>query len=633
MTAKNHIFAFGDFVLDTKESVLRLNNKPVSVTPKVIQVLSVLVANRGHIVEKSDLLDSVWGDSVVEEGNIPYTVGLLRKVLNDDSQNPRFIETVPRRGYRFIADVCPSDGPWQVETDNNRGLDRLAPGESSSKGDRPGKSVSKRTLTVLMIGLAVGSVGTGFYSLYDRRVSPTATDITVAVLPMRPIDSASRSENYEIGIADSVINRINSMNGVLARPLDSIRKYSDLTQDPIQAGKEQEVDYVLTSSYQVAANRMRVTWQLISIETGRVEQAHSSEDESSDLFSRQDAISTEIGNKLLQHFRISYGPVPIKRGTDNEESYMLYLEGMYLYDRRTAVDAQKAVEKFGKAIELDPNYALAWAGKAHAHRSLGNFGGSLSPHEQYRMSMTAVDRSLALDKNLSDAHSALCENKFFYEYDYEGAETACKRAIELDRRSYLAHEIYSRCLWTQSRFDEAIAEAKMSIDSRPTLLFTQRNYGISLFYARRYEEASHQFKRVSEMDPTFVANYAWFIPAMLVQGRLREAFDQFIIWQQYMGLEPGALDQYRSAFERSGWHGVGDERLKHFDENKIRSYFLEACLTAHTGNVDKTFEYLEKSYERREWGIPFLRIDPSLDAIRSDPRFEDLVRRVETGSE
>ncbi|MEJ7701160.1 MAG: tetratricopeptide repeat protein [Pyrinomonadaceae bacterium] len=279
-----------------------------------------------------------------------------------------------------------------------------------------------------------------------------------------------------------------------------------------------------------------------------------------------------------------------------------------------------------EAIRLDPNYARAWAGKAHAHRSLGNFGGDT--HEEYKKSIEAVNGALALDENLADAHSALCENKFFYEYDFDGAERECKRALELDADSGRARDIYARYLLTRGRFDEAIAESKTAIDLEPTALFSQRNYGISLYYARRYTEAVAQFKRISEIDPNFVATYAWLVPALNSQGSQAEAFKWFMKWQAVLKTDEKIVQAYQTAYQTSGWAGIGRERVKRFDEIKMRSYFLEACLTAHTGDKDKTFEYLEKSFQRREWGIPYLQIDPSLDTLRDDPRFDELVRRI-----
>ena len=311
--------------------------------------------------------------------------------------------------------------------------------------------------------------------------------------------------------------------------MSATRKYADIDHDSLTAGQEQRVDYVLASSYQLANGKIRVTSQLLNVASGQIEQTHTIERDAGDVFAMQDAIAGEVGNKLLARFATTPGNPTAKRGTTNEEAYRQYLQGMYLYDKRTMADAQKAVGLLEQAIQFDPNYARAWAGKAHAHRSLGNFGGNT--HEEYKKSIEAINSALALDENLADAHSALCENKFFYEWDFDGAERECKRAIELDANSARAHDIYARYLYSRGRFDEAIAEIKTAIDLEPTSLFIQRNYGVSLYYARRYAEAVTQFKRVAEIDPNFVATYAWLVPALHVQGSEAEAFEWFMKWQ------------------------------------------------------------------------------------------------------
>lgn len=602
---------------------------------------------------------------------------MLRKALGDDAQKPRFIETVSRRGYRFIVEVRKVqsiDAETSRRADEvritNLSADSAASFRSASASPRLPVAVSQKGafvaladrrsatdpaqpepatpaaklelvqpkpaitdkskyLVFIAAALVIGAIGFASYFYSSEKTLGADQTKTIAVLPIRPINSTIRDEDYEIGIADSLINRINSMKGLLARPLNSTRKYTDIGQDSVVAGREQKVDYVLASTYQVAGGKIRIASQLLNVASGKIEETYTTEKDTGDIFSMQDAIASEIGNRLMVQFATTpVGPVA-KRGTDNEDAYRLYLQGMYLYDRRTLADAENALDKLERATQLDPNYAKAWAGKAHVHRSLGYFSVNRNIHEDYTQSIDAINRALTLDENLGDAYSALCENKFFYEYDFEGAERECKRAIELDPNSFLAHEIYSRCLWTLNRFDEAITEIKIAIDLQPTSLFSQRNYGISLFYARRSSEAVQQFKRVAEVDPNFIANYAWFVPALIVHGREAEAFEWFIKWQTLLKADEETIQEYKKAYLASGWQGVGRVRVKRFDESKVRSYFLEACLIVHTGNKEKAFEYLEKSFQRREWGIPFLRIDPSLDSIRNDPRFHDLVRRVE----
>jgi DNA-binding winged helix-turn-helix (wHTH) protein/tetratricopeptide (TPR) repeat protein len=647
---EKHFYRFKSFRLDVKERQLLHNNLSVSLTPKAFDVLVVLVERNGHLVEKDELLRIVWADSFVEEVNVARIVHTLRKVLGEEENGNKFIETVAKKGYRFVAkvnEVRTSTAPKSTndKQDSSTAAENFSEITESEKisetelqippmasGNLAVPPISEPKHKTRIILFTVGFLSAIFLIVllsfnFQSKSSINPNKVkSIAVLPLKPINTANRDELYEIGIADSLIHRFSSMKGFVVRPLSATRKYADIAQDPLAAGREQQVDYVLASNYQLAGGKIKVTAQLINVASGQIEETYKSEKEAGDVFAMQDAIAGEVGNILLARFVTTSSSLTAKRGTINEEAYRLYLQAMYLYDKRTPADARKAVELLEQAIQLDSNFARAWAGKAHAHRALGNFGGNT--HEEYKKSIEAINKALALDENLADAHSALCENKYFYELDFDGAELECKRAIELDPHSSLAHQIYSRNLLPLGRFDESIAEIKIAIDLEPTSLFSQRNFGVSFYYARRFDEAASQFKRVIEMDPNFVAPYPFLINTLTLQGNEAEAFEWFLKWLAVQKTDDETVQIFKAAYQTSGWQGVGRERVKRFDESKIRTYFMEACMAAQAGDKDKAFEYLEKSYQRREWGMGYLGIEPSLDPLRGDPHFDELVRRV-----
>ena len=301
---------------------------------------------------------------------------------------------------------------------------------------------------------------------------------------------------------------------------------------------------------------------------------------------------------------------------------------MYLIDKRHPAEARKAAEIFEQAVRLDPNYAPAWAGKAHAHRAVANLGGrSINIQEEYQKSIEAINKALALDENLADAHSALCETKMLYEYDFDGAERECKRAIELDPNSSLAHQIYSRLLMGRGRFDEAIGEIKIAIDLEPASLFSQRLYGTILHNARRYDEAVLQFKRVIAMEPNFATTYNWLSQTLEMQGNHAEAFESWMKLLALMKADEETVQTLKTAYQTFGWQGFLRERVKRFDEGNL-AYFHGAAYNALVGDKDKAFEYLEKSYQRRDYNMFLLKVEPRLDSLRGDPRFDELVKRV-----
>lgn len=455
---------------------------------------------------------------------------------------------------------------------------------------------------------------------------------SIAVLPAKAINSANRDEIYEIGIADSLILKLNSMKGFVVRPLSVMRKYADVGQEPLAAGREQKADYVLASKYQLQGGKIRITAQLLNVASGQIEETYKSEKDAADVFAMQDAIASEVGNVLSARFGTTPSGPKAKRGTANEEAYRLYLQGMYMLGKRIPADANKAVEVLEQSLRLDPKYAQAWAGLAQAHKNIVTFEGSKA-QEEYQKSIEAINTALALDENLADAHCALCVHKMSHEWDFDGAERECKRAIELDPNSSQAHSVYSRYLNCRRRFDEGIAEIKTAIDLEPASLVNQRDYGVSLYYARRYADAVTQLKRVIAMDEKFETAYNWLVVALEMQGKYPEAFEW---WMKMLALDKEsdeALQAYRAAYQSSGWQGLMLERARRCDEASLKRnyrgvYFQGAVEHAKAGQKDKAFEYLEKSYQRRESWMTLLKVEPGLDSLRDDPRFDELVERV-----
>ena len=635
---QRHSYRFKAFRLEVEERQLFHHDQPVPLTPKAFDVLVALVERSGHLVEKDELMRIVWSDSFVEEANLPRLVHTIRKVLGDDGNGNKYIETVAKKGYRFVAEVNEL-GEFHAPADSRNGnghSSRSAKNSSSVAAGfaepPPAEKPARIPRIVFFTAGFACAILLLFLALVEIEVQPIASlpkekSKAIAVLPFKPINTANRDELYEIGVADLLIHRLSRMKGFVIRPVNATRKYNEIESDPLAAGREQQVDYVLASNYQLIDGKIRVTAQLINVAGGQTEETYKIEKTTGDIFAVQDAIAGELGDNLMKRFAVDSTDAPaVRRGTLNEEAYRLYLQGMYLCDKRNLSDAREAVRILEQAVKLDPNYALAWAGKAYAHRVVGNHGRNINTHEQYRKSIEAIDKALALDENLAEAHSVLCENKMYYEYDFTGAERECRRAIELDPNSSLAHQVYSRYLNSRGRSDEALQEIKTAIDLEPTSYHNQRNLGISLYFARRYDEAQTQLKRVIAMDKDIPSAYMWLNFALEMQGNEAEVFEWFI---KSPGIrdETAALQVYQTAFRSSGWQNVLRERLKRFETGN-ESYFHAAAYGARIGNKDKAFEYLEKSFERRELWIANLHVDPRLDPLREDPRFDDFVRRI-----
>jgi serine/threonine protein kinase/Tfp pilus assembly protein PilF len=610
-----------------------------------VRYMSPEQACGGHVDKRTD----IWSLGVVLyemlTGHAPFTGDTPGEVMSSilEKEPPpltRYIARAPAELQQIINKTLRKDPGQRYDSVNEllqalKDLRRKLEAEFERAAAplwlrwarSPAALVLALTLTALALALP-------FYR-YRNLTTSLPPEKSIAVLPAKAINSGNRDEIYEIGIADSLILKLSSMKGFVVRPLSVMRKYADVGKEPLAAGREQKADYVLASNYQLEGGKIRITAQLLNVVSGQIEETYKSEKDAADVFAMQDAIASEVGNVLSARFGATPSGRTAKRGTANEEAYRLYLQGMYFYGKRTTADANKAVEVLEQSVRLDPKYAQAWAGLALAYKNAvtfraqePKFSGSKA-QEEYQKSLQAINTALALDKNLADAHCALCVHKMAYEYDFDGAERECKRATELDPNSSQAHSAYSRYLNCRGRFDEGIAEIKTAIDLEPASLVNQRDYGVSLYYARRYADAVTQLKRVIAMDEKFDTAYPWLVVALEMQGKYPEAFEWFMKGRARNFQGPHAqkiTEAEKAAYQTSGWQGLLLYQLE--DKTDTRPDFQGAVLYAKVGNKDKAFECLEKSYQRREPWMSLLKVEPGLDSVRDDPRFDELVKRV-----
>lgn len=635
-----HSYQFESFRLDVKERQLLKQGVPIPLTPKAFDLLEVLVRNSGHLLGKDELLRLVWADSFVEEANISRIVHTLRRALGKEDHGTRFIETVARKGYRFVAEVTKEVGsnePSVVNGPRDHPIDEYFPDTIHVSEDavhvvRQPVATASRTQQVssryLLFGFgfvtAIALLVVLSFEFWPGASVGGGKARTFAVLPLKPINSAIRDEFYENGVADAVIQSLNSINGFIVRPLSATRRYSEIGQDPLLAGREQKADYVLASNYQIADGKIRLTSQLINVATGEVEEPFSFEKDAASLFAVQDAVASEVSNKLIVRFgRVRKG-TSASQGTSSEEAYRFYLQAMGLLDGR---QSKRALDNLDQALTLDPKYALAWAGKALAHRAAVNLNRNADISGEYQRSMAAIEKAVSLDPNISDAYSALCENKFQFEWDAAGAEGACKRALEIDQNSSTAHRTYSWFLSSQGRSDESIAHIKTAIDLEPVSFNNQRFLAHALYLARSYDEAAVQYKRVIELDEEDGATYNWLIRTLEMHGNEAEAFDWFIRSLSMRSEDKGTIQHFKDVYQRSGWRGVMLERLRSTGDGDANPFRL-ACMNAVVGEKDRAFEYLEKAYQQRGQVTYLLQVEPELNSLRDDPRYAEMVKRL-----
>lgn len=677
-------YNFGDFRLDPAERILTRDGNVIPITPKVFETLLVLVENAGRTIGKEELMQMIWQDRFVEESNLTFNIGMLRKALGDDAAKPRYVETVPRRGYRFIAAVervrknderesnlsnavlpyRPVESPrprrvssgkhgvvvaladWQHEANENEPAQippATASAESIEQTVKPepisptlngrNQLVSKYRLPTAAFALATLLISAGilgYYLFAAKQATGVNVKKLIAVLPLKPINTVTRDEIYEIGIADSLIHRLSSIKGLVVRPLSATRKYGDIGQDALIAGKEQQVDFVFASNYQLAGGKIRVTAQLLNVASGQIEKTYKIEKDAGDVFAMQDTIAGEVENLLLAHFATTLNGQTVERGTSNEEAYRLYLQGMYLIDKENAADAKRAIELFDEAVAIDLNYAKAWAAKARAHCVSAHWGGS-SSDEQFVFAKPAIERAFALDANLPEAHAVLGVIKADYEWNFAEAEKHFLQAIETAPNSDIFRRWYANRLSAQGRSEEAVAMIETAIDLNPNSFNHQIFYGKILYFARRFDDAIIQLKRVSEIDSTNPLSHNILWRCFHKKEDYPRAYESFVRFQQLNGTKDEVLKDYETLYAESGWQNVllkNIENLKRAENANSSTAYTIAVLSALTDESDQSIQYLEKAVKNRSLDIPNIKNDPGLDSLRDGLRFDELIKNA-----
>lgn len=642
------IYEFSEFRLIPCEELLLRNGEPIPLSPKVYATLAMLIERHGHLVKKDELINRVWPDTFVEEAAVSKCMWALRHALGEDSKRPRFIQTFPKRGYKFVAEVseinehvrihAPSESngsataalyPSDTVAEKLNGFDVPQARSTSQKTLQPAYRRSflrhRHVFTVAAVLLLfIGVFAAYFYNPWVKTSSDLGR-VTLAVLPFQPISGPNRDELYGIGIADALINRLSTLENFQVRPLTSVRRYAEIETNNIDAGREQKVDYVLASRYQLVEGKIRVTAQLVNVAAGKTVEAYEFQKAATDIFTAQDAIALELKHRLTSKFGDREFGTYSERGTNNQEAYRYYLLAQNFNELRGQENGRKALEQIDRALELDPHFARAWATKAYIHRYMGY--GPVAIEHSLR-SIDAVERALALDPNLSEAHSALCFNKFRFEYDFDAAERACMRAIELDPNSPLAYKLYSNFLYTRGRFEEAISVIEKAVTLQPVSYDNQQTYGLALYFSRRYADAEAQWKQLIPLNPDHKLIYGQLVKSLIPQGKDDEALEHLIKFLVLEKADDVTIKRFRAAFAESGWRGVTLERIRLGKSQPNHPTFELARFYATIDDKDNAFKYLELAYEQRSNMIAVLEVDPELDRLRDDPRYADLLRIV-----
>lgn len=643
---KGRFYEFGSFQLDTGERLLLCNGQPVPLPPKVYDTLLALVENYGHIIEKEELMRAVWPDTFVEEANLTVNISALRKALGEGVPEQRYIETVPRRGYRFVSAVtevekespAPLDEPTepQIVPDNpqrvevkdkveaaNRKISQSAGVWAKLKRRRLSLGLAGVTLLIVILPLLA-------YFIMSERAVPGLKVRSIAVLPFKPLVADSRDESLEMGMCDALITRLGGINQLVVRPTSSVILYNKPGQDPLAAGRALGVDALLDGYVQRSGDRIRVTVQLLSVSDGRHLWSRQFNEKFTDIFTVEDSISSQMVEALVLNLTGEEQRRVTKHYTENIEAYQLYLKGRYFQDKRTSEGLRKSIDYFQEATQIDPQYALAFAGLSDSYITLA-IRTDFPPQEAYKKAKILVKSALEIDDTLAEAHASLANITFWHDWDWAGAESEFKRAFELSPNYPLAYQYFASYLVAQGRHQEALSASKRSLAIAPLSLPANVQLARTLFLTRSYDEAIEQCRKTLELDQNFGGAHLFLGRSYSQKAMYKEALVELEKAKNLLGGNAEIVSLVGYTFAVSGQRVEALkilEELQRSAKTKYVSPYYLAMVYAGLGEKNKAFEWLERAYVDKEGRLTILKFVPEFDTLHTDSRFANLLRRV-----
>jgi DNA-binding winged helix-turn-helix (wHTH) protein/Tfp pilus assembly protein PilF len=575
---RQYIYEFDDFRVDTARRILLQANQPLTLTPRIFDALLYLVQHQGRVIRKEELMEAIWPDAFVEENNLPQSISALRRALGERKGENRYIVTVAGHGYRFAAPV-----------------------------------------KIVRIVNATDEEG------------PARAAKTIAVLPFKPLVEKNRDEALELGMADALIIRLSNSGEIIVRPLSSVRRYGGLEQDAQSAGRELGVESVLDGSIQRSGEGMRVTARLTSVADGASLWVGTFDEKFTDVFSVQDVISERVADALRLRLSTAARRGLTKRYTDNPRAYELYLQGRYHWSKLIPPEVRRGIQFFQQAIELDANYALAYTGIAVAFVSL-TISADAPPREAFPQAKAAVLKALSLDESLSDAHAYLAFIKFWFDWDWIGAENEVKRGLVLNANSAEAHRAYGILLSQTGHFAEAIAEGVRARELDPLALITRTNEALFFYFAGDYAAAEVKISNTLELEPNFWIALLTRAKIYLQQGKHSEAMADLTRTRNFSGgsAQPLSMLGYISALtgDRTQAMAILGELQAISDQRYVPPYNF-ALVYSGLKDDDATFAWLDRAYEARDVMLAaFIKTEPVWDRLRADKRFKKLLSRM-----
>lgn len=639
-STRERIYCFDDVTVDGENFRVRKNEKDVTLTPRAFDVLIFLVENSGRVIEKREIFEAVWKDTFVSDNALTKIIREIRHALKDAAEMPRYIETIPKRGYRFIGEIkkCPVRNFSENEAFAAEQISDADAFETDEKADEYFRSSvlrrfasSKIALTSLVV-LTLISIFAAWFLFRAKTAENASSPIrSIAVLPFKPLNADSRDESLEMGMAETLITRLENLEQITVRPMSAVRQYTDLRQDPVQAGREAQTEAVLDGSIQKSGERVRITVRLIKVDTGTPLWSEQFDENFTDIFKVQDSIAERVTDALTIRLSNREKELLAKHYTENTEAYQLYLRGQLFWNSRRQNWIEQSLSYYQQALEKDPNFALAHIGVADSYIMLSGHR-RISMPEAEAKARPAIMKALEIDDTLALAHNALAELKYQYEYDWSGAEKEFKKAIELNPNVAWIRQAYGWFLMSDARFEEAAVQMDKAQELDPSSLTVKVGRGRLFYYSRQYDQAISYLQNIIAVEPNDAGLYLALADAYEQKQMYAEVIETQLRFQQLKGLSPEKAVEIREFFNSSGWQSVLRKELADLEKRKVRNENETppefANLYVRLGEKEEAFAAFKKAFDDRDPYILQFKIEPAYDILRDDPRYAELLRRI-----
>ena len=632
--AAGYLYRFSQFALDSRKRTVSRADSPVSLTPKAFDVLLFLVQNPNRLVTKEELLQAVWGDTFVEEGNLTQYISHLRKALGDNSEDARLIVTIARKGYQFTADVTVAEAAAtaiqaavQVSTAESS-LAHPQPALRSPADEAVPKAPRHWWKAAVVAASAVLLVVACFASWrhFGGLTPPMSQKIMLAVLPFENLTGDPNREYLADGLTEQTISLLGRLNpeqlGVIART--SVMGYKNKDERLDQIGRDLSVHYVLESSLRESGSHIRITAQLIQVKDQTHLWSQDYDYLAKDILNIQDDVARAVAREIRLRLSSQQQAELAQSHPVNPDAFDAYLQGHYFFQRNTDKDTDMAGRYYERATQLDPSYALAWVGLSRVRNWQVNTG--VTPAEEgHRLARETVERALALNPNLAEAHTQMGRIKQQVDFDWAGADASIQRAIALEPGDSDILRLAAGSAAILGRFDEALALGRRAVDLDPLNADSWESLAETEFFMGQLDKAAADCKKALELSPDVAAAHMVLSQIYVMQGRPHDAL---------LEIELERSDPIRAFLYSIAYHALG--RKKESDaalSELVTKYhaggaYQIALVYAFRSQSDEAFEWLDRAYAQRDGGLIATKVDPLLKSLHKDPRYAAFLKKL-----